>query len=92
MTAPSDFRSDNVTAVSPEIMDALAAANTGTMASYGGDEITARLQGRMSELFERDVAVFPVLTGTAANVLSLTTLTPPLGSVFCQREAHIEVD
>ncbi len=92
MTAPSDFRSDNVTAVSPEIMDALAAANTGTMASYGGDEITARLQGRMSELFERDVAVFPVLTGTAANVLSLTTLTPPHGSVFCHREAHIEVD
>jgi len=92
MNAPSDFRSDNATGVSPEIMRALAAVNTGTMSSYGGDEVTARLQSRLSEIFEKDVVVFPVLTGTAANVLSLTSLTPPHGSVFCHRQAHIEED
>jgi threonine aldolase len=92
MNAPSDFRSDNVTGVSPQIMAALAAANVGTAASYGGDEATARLQSQFSEIFEKDVAVFPVLTGTAANVLSLTSLTPPHGSVFCHRQSHIEED
>jgi len=92
MNAPSDFRSDNVTGVSPQVMDALAAVNSGTMTSYGGDEVSARLQSRLSEIFEKDVVVFPVLTGTAANVLSLTSLTPPHGSVFCHRQAHIEED
>ncbi len=92
MNAPSDFRSDNVTGVSPEVMQALADVNTGTMASYGGDEVSARLQSRLSEIFEKDVVVFPVLSGTAANVLSLTSLTPPHGSVFCHRQAHIEED
>jgi len=92
MNAPSDFRSDNVTGVSPEVMQALAAVNTGTMTSYGGDEVTARLQSRLADIFEKDVVVFPVLTGTAANVLSLTSLTPPHGSVFCHRQAHIEED
>jgi len=92
MNAPSDFRSDNVTGVSPDVMQALADVNTATMTSYGGDEVTARVQSRFSEIFEKDVVVFPVLSGTAANVLSLTSLTPPHGSVFCHRQAHIEED
>ena len=31
-------------------------------------------------------------TGTAANALSLATVAPPYGAVFCHQEAHINVD
>jgi threonine aldolase len=87
-----NFSSDNVTGVAPEIMAALAAANAGTAASYGADAITERLTRRFSEVFEREVAVFPVATGTAANALALATLTPPWGVVYGHREAHFQVD
>jgi len=87
-----DFRSDNVTGVSPEILAALAAANGGTAASYGADAITERLQRRLAELFEHEVTVFPVATGTAANALALATLTPPYGVIYGHGEAHFHVD
>ena len=87
-----DFRSDNVTGVSPEILEALAAANGGAAASYGADPITERLQRRFAELFEHEVTVFPVATGTAANALALATLTPPYGVIYGHGEAHFHVD
>ncbi len=87
-----NFSSDNVTGVAPEIMAALAAANAGAAASYGADAITERLTRRFSEVFERDVAVFPVATGTAANALALSCLTPPWGVVYGHRDAHFQVD
>jgi threonine aldolase len=43
-------------------------------------------------LFERDLAVFPVATGTAANALALSALAPPWGQIYCHRNAHIEED
>jgi threonine aldolase len=86
------FTSDNAFGVAPEILDAIARANVGAAGSYGGDEITARLQRRFSDVFACDVAVFPVATGTAANALSLATLTPPYGAIFCHEEAHVNVD
>jgi len=87
-----DFRSDNTSGVAPAIMAALASANQGTASSYGADEITARLIKRFAELFEREVAVLPVATGTAANVLALAALTPPWGVVYCHADAHIATD
>ncbi|MGH6719821.1 MAG: beta-eliminating lyase-related protein, partial [Alphaproteobacteria bacterium] len=87
-----DFRSDNTAGVLPEIMAALAAANAATATSYGGDAVSARLEARASELFERKVHVFPVATGSAANSLALAALTPPWGMVYCHRLAHVEVD
>lgn len=47
---------------------------------------------RLSEIFERDVEVLPVSTGTAANCLSLAALTPPWGSVLCHPDSHINID
>jgi len=84
-----DFRSDNTGRVAPEILDALIAANSGTALGYGGDDWTAALQERFSELFETKVRVFPVATGTAANALSLAALSPSWGLVFCSALAHI---
>ena len=87
-----DFRSDNVAAASPEILAALAAANHGAASAYGEDAISRRMERRFSELFEREVAVFPVATGTAANALALASVVPPWGQVFAHRDAHIATD
>ena len=87
-----DFSSDNVAGAAPEIMAALAAANLGPATSYGADAVTARLEPRFAELFEHEVAVFPVATGTAANALALAAVTPPWGVIYCHEEAHVAID
>src|ERR1700761_661259 len=84
-----NFASDNAYGALPEIWAALQAADRGTALAYGNDAITKNLKNRFAELFERDVAVFPVLTGTAANALALACLTPPYGAVLCHRDSHI---
>ena len=86
------FASDNTAGISPEIIAALAAANDGAVGSYGADPITARLEAKLAQLFEHEVAVFPVATGTAANALALAAVTPPWGAVLCHPLAHIACD
>ena len=90
--APANFASDNTAPVAPEIMEAIVAANAGVAAAYGADDLSAGLSARFSELFETEVSVFPVATGTAANVLALSMLTPPCSAIYCHENAHIEED
>jgi threonine aldolase len=87
-----NFLSDNTAAVAPEILAALGEANIGVTDPYGADLWSQRLDAAFSELFERQVRVFTVATGTAANAIALAALTPPWGAVYCHRHAHIEVD
>ena len=87
-----NFASDNTAGISPEILAALADANAGAVGSYGADPITARLEAKLAELFEHEVSVFPVATGTAANALALAAVTPPWGAVLCHPLAHIACD
>jgi threonine aldolase len=87
-----NFCSDNVTGASPEILAALTRASAGTVPSYGEDPLTARVEAKLKEIFETDLAAFPVATGTSANALSLSVLAPPFGAIYCQRDAHISVD
>jgi threonine aldolase len=83
-----DFASDNAAGVAPVVLDALVRANEGFATAYGDDAMTRRLERRFCELFERDVAVFLVGTGTAANALAFAHLSPPWGAVLCHTEAH----
>jgi threonine aldolase len=62
-----NFCSDNVTGAAPEIMAALVAANRGAAMPYGNDECSERLEAKFSELFETEVTVFPVATGSSAK-------------------------
>lgn len=88
-----NFASDNVTGVAPEIMDALAQANAVPAAMpYGGDDWTARLEEAIADLFEHEVAVFPVATGTAANSLTMSVLSPPFGAIYCLEHSHLYED
>ncbi len=84
-----NFRSDNVATASPEILRALEAANHGAAASYGEDDYSKRLNEAFSALFEREVIVFPVSTGTAANALGLAACVRPYGGIYCHEFAHV---
>lgn len=88
----TDFRSDNEAPAAPEIMAALAAANTGSAHAYGDDPWTGRLAERFGAAFETELAVWPVATGTAANALALAELAPPWGAVYCHPNAHANAD
>lgn len=86
------FASDNWTGAAPEIIEAIARANDGAVPSYGGDDLTKRVEARFAEVFERDCAVYFVATGGAANGLALSVMSPPYGMVLCHEESHIQMD
>src|ERR1700676_900750 len=86
------FASDNAAGIAPEILAAIALANQGQALAYGQDDWTQRLERRLAEMFEHELAVFLVGTGTAANALALAHLTPPWGAVVCHSESHIATD
>ena len=87
-----NFNSDNVSQVCDPIMAAIHAANSGPAPSYGGDDLTRRLQSVASGVFGTEVAIFPVTTGTAANALALSQCVPSYGAVYCHETAHIVTD
>ena len=87
-----DFRSDNVASAAPEIVDAVVEAARGSASPYGADPWTQGLDAAFSALFETEVRVFPVLTGTAANSVAVATFTPPWGVIYAGRAAHVEND
>ncbi|MBA1155786.1 threonine aldolase family protein [Microvirga mediterraneensis] len=84
-----NFASDNIVGASAPVLQAIVQANAGAMAAYGNDEISRRVRARFSAIFEREVSVFFVATGTAANALALSSAVPPYGLCVCHREAHI---
>src|SRR5271156_1545315 len=92
MLLARNFHSDNVAPACEAIIAAVSAANAGSATSYGGDDLTARLQSVAGKLFETEVAVYPVTTGTAANSLALSQLVPPYGAIYCYEAAHIVTD
>ncbi len=87
-----NFASDNVYGVHPQILASLTEVNTATAPSYAGDDWSKKSEEKLSEVFEKAVKVFLVTTGTAANGLALSALTPSYGAVICHAEAHIAVD
>lgn len=87
-----NFASDNVTPACPEVVEAILQAGTGCVGSYGDDDLSGALNGRFGKVFGADVAVFPIVPGTAANSLALSALTAPYGSIVCDQSAHINND
>jgi threonine aldolase len=87
-----NFASDNTASVAPKVMDAIVRANEGFAAGYGNDDLTKGVERRFAEVFERDVAVYLVPTGTAANAIALAHFSPPWGAVLCHAESHITSD
>jgi threonine aldolase len=86
------FSSDNIAGASPEVIEALVAHTAGQASPYGTDDLTARVERKLADIFEREVDVFLVPTGTAANALCLATMTPPWGNIYCHAASHINND
>lgn len=86
------FGSDNWAGASDRVMAVLAEANAGPAPAYGADEWTARARSLLSSMFEREVTVYFVATGSAANALALAAYARPGGVVFCHEDAHIARD
>lgn len=87
-----NFTSDNWAGVHPAITENLARHASGMAAAYGTSDLDKKIERCFSDLFEREVAVFFVGTGTAANSLALASVNRPGGVAFCHREAHIVKD
>jgi threonine aldolase len=87
-----NFISDNTAGASPRVMAALAAANEASASAYGTDQWTKRAEALIAEIFEHEVAVFLVTSGTAANALALASITRPWGAVLTHEESHVADD
>ena len=86
------FSSDNTAGVSPEILAAMSEQADGRAVPYGADAVTERVTERLRGVFECDLDVLIVSTGSAANGLALAALTPPWGAVLCHGDSHINND
>ena len=86
------FGSDNHSGISPEVLQAITAANIDHALAYGDDEWCARTE----ELFRREFGpqsrVYFVFNGTGANVLCIDAMCRSHEAVVCAETAHINVD
>lgn len=87
-----NFASDNWSGATPGVMAAVERANRGFAPAYGNDSLTAAVTRTFCALFEREVEVFFVASGTAANTICMTTVARPGGFIFCTAEAHMHTD
>ena len=86
------FASDNYAGVHPRVLEAVIAANSGHVRSYGADPYTEKLQEIVQKNFGQNAVIFPVLTGTGANIVALQSLAARHESVICAKSAHVHVD
>jgi threonine aldolase len=86
------FASDNAAGVSPEVLEAIVAANEGAALAYGDDPWTRRAEDALRDLFDAPVESLLCWGGTGANVVGLATLLQPWQAVIAPASAHIVTD
>lgn len=86
------FASDNAAGASPEVLDALAAANHGAALAYGEDPWTRRAEEAWRERFDAPVVTVPCWGGTGANVVGLASVLEPWEAVVTTDSAHVVTD
>ena len=86
------FGSDNHSGVSPEILEAIAKANTEHALAYGDDEWCEGASKLFKTVFGSQSEVYFVFNGTGANVLSIDLMCRSHHAVVCAETAHIFVD
>ena len=88
----ANFGSDNASGTHPKIIESLVLASSGNTAAYGDDDLTRSVYKRFESLFECQVSIFLVATGTAANCIGLAALASPVSGIYAHAEAHIVND
>jgi threonine aldolase len=86
------FASDNAATIHPEVLEAIAAANSGHAFGYGHDELTRRVEGLIAAQFGADARAYLVYNGTGANVLAMRAACQPWQAAICAASAHLNVD
>ena len=86
------FGSDNHSGAAPQIMEAIAKANSNFAVAYGEDPFTKEAEDIFKRDFGPQTEVFFVFNGTGANILALKALTNTFNSILCADSAHINVD
>ncbi|MBI1359959.1 MAG: threonine aldolase [Alphaproteobacteria bacterium] len=87
-----NFSSDTAAPAHPALLAALNEANAGPAPSYGADRWVEAARRGLEDMFETELDVWLVSSGTAANALALGAMCPPTMSILCHAEAHIERD
>ncbi|MCF1470474.1 low specificity L-threonine aldolase [Agrobacterium vitis] len=86
------FASDNWAGAHPAIAESLMKEAAGYASAYGTSDLDRRVEAHFNEIFEREVSVFFVGTGTAANSLALASVARAGGVTFCHFDAHVNAD
>ena len=82
-----DLRSDTVTKPTPEMLEAMMAAEVGDDV-FGEDPTVNQLEKKAASLFGMDGALF-CPSGTMTNQIAIKTLTNPYEEIICYSGAHI---
>ncbi len=86
------FASDNWAAIHPKIADNVSRHSVGYAPAYGNSDLDKSVEATFDEIFECELSVYFVATGTAANSLSIAATNRPGGITFCHSAAHVAED
>ena len=86
------FASDNNAGIHPEILQEIVKINTGHVIGYGSDVYTEEAVSLLRRHLGGRAEIFFVFTGTAANVLGISSVTRSWNSVIAAATAHLEQD
>jgi len=86
------FASDNNAGIHSEILNEIASSNSGHVTGYGSDVYTEKALALFKEHLGPFTETFFVFTGTAANVLGLSSILRSWNSVITASTAHLEQD
>lgn len=86
------FASDNNAGVHPDIFKEIVSVNCGHAVGYGSDRWTEEALSIFKVHLGSACETFFVFTGTAANVLGLTSVTRSWNSIITASTAHLEQD
>ncbi|MEM0900571.1 MAG: beta-eliminating lyase-related protein [Pseudomonadota bacterium] len=86
------FTSDNWAGAHPKVIEAISQSASGYVPPHGRTAEDEALKEKFCDIFEHEVSVFLVSTGTAANALALSAMARPGDVIFCHEAAHIRVD
>ena len=86
------FASDNASGVHPEVLAAIAAANSGSALAYGNDPYSKQVADRLKQAFDADAEILFTFGGTGANVIALGSITRSFEAIFCSDCSHIWSD
>lgn len=84
---PVDLRSDTVTRPTPEMLQAMTAAEVGDDV-FSEDPTTNAFEQRVAEMFAQEAGLF-VSSGVMSNQLCVNTLSSPGDEIILEEKAHI---